>query len=183
MRGEPEVGSVIEGRIDALAKADQRIALGQEKRTCDVCGKEWIGPAYCGQGECKGVVFTTVTVRPTAMTVTGRGIAAVVEPPKPKVAATADDVFSLRSLRTSLIDLENRLLNADVHLHQLVNTNSTNHEVFGFLQAAVHQFTETGDYELRIIDPVKATSLLLPIHGLIAEIDRSLAKFEQESKK
>jgi hypothetical protein len=51
------------------------------------------------------------------MEITAAGISKVPELSKTKVAATVDDLFSLRSLRTSLIDVENRLLNADHCLH------------------------------------------------------------------
>jgi hypothetical protein len=93
------------------------------------------------------------------------------------------DLFVLRSLRTTLIDSVNRLQAADAQLHGLVNVNETNHEVFGFLQASAHQFTETGDYELRIIDPLKMTSLVPVLRGLVAEIDRTLANYEKEKNK
>jgi hypothetical protein len=177
--GVREPGSVIEERT-AVA---ENVSLGRVKRTCDVCHKEWIGPDLCHQDGCRSFTFTETAVRPTAMTIMGRGISEVVEPPKPKVAATAVDLFVLRSLRTTLIDSVNRLQEADAQLHQLVNVNETNHEVFGFLQAALHQFTESGDYELRIIDPLKMTALVPVLRGLVAEIDRTLANYEREKNK
>jgi hypothetical protein len=182
-RGEPEVGSVIESRIDAIAHANEKMTLGRDQRTCETCGREWIGPAYCGQGTCRGLSFTSVTIGPTVIELRGRGIAAVVEALKPKATASVIDLFVLRSLRATLIDSVNRLQEADAQLHRLVNVNATNHEVFGFLQAALHQFTESGDYELRIIDPLKMTSLVPVLRGLIAEIERTLANYEKEKNK
>lgn len=179
MIGEREPGSVIEERIYAEEKAKEGLRLGQVERKCLNCGKDWVDPrCSCGSFE-----FLERDVRPTAMTITGMGISPVVDLPKPKVMASPTDVFALRSLRTSLVDLEHRLMDADESLHQLVNVNETNHEVFGFLQAAVHQFTASGDYELRIIDPLKMTSLVPAIRGLVAEIDRTLTRFEQERNK
>jgi hypothetical protein len=179
MRGKREPGSVIEERIYAEAKAKEGLTLGRVQRTCLNCGKDWVDPrCSCGSFE-----FSERDVRPSAMEITGRGITKVVELPKPKVAASPVDVFAPRSLRTSLIDSVNRLREADAQLHELVNVNATNHEVFGFLQAALHNFTEQGDYELRIIDPLKMTSLVPAIRGLIAEIDRTLHNYEQEKNK
>ena len=90
----------------------------------------------------------------------------------------------MRSLRTSLIDIENRLLNADEHLHQMVNVNDANFALFGFLQQALHGLTDghIGDFELRSISPLTAVSLLGPIRSLRAEIDRVLAKYEEERR-
>lgn len=173
--GVREPGSVIEERT---AVAERR-PLGQVERKCLNCGKDWVDPrCACGSYE-----FSERDVRPTAMTIMGRGISEVVEPPKPKVVASPTDVFALRSLRTSLIDSVGRLQEADEVLHLLVNVNASNHEVFGFVQAAVHQFTESGDYELRIIDPLKMTSLVPVLRGLVAEIERTLANYEKEKNK
>jgi hypothetical protein len=171
MRGEPEPGSVIESR----AAVQQRVHLGQVERKCLQCGKDWVDPrCSCGSFE-----FSERDIRPSVMEITGQGLTKVTEPTRPKVAASPADLLALRSLRTVLIDAENRLLNADEHLHQLVNVNEANHQVFGFLQAAVHQFTEMGDYELRIIDPLKMVTLPPVIRGLVGEIDRTLANYEQ----
>jgi hypothetical protein len=179
MRGEREPGSVIEERIYAEAKAKERLTLGRVQRTCLSCGKDWVDPrCSCGSFE-----FSERDVRSTAMEITGQGITKVMELPKPKVVASLTDVFALRSLRTSLVDLEHRLMDADEALHQLVNVNETNYQVFGFLQAAFHQFTANGDYELRIIDPLKMTSLIPAIRGLIAEIDRTLTQYEEARSK
>ncbi len=183
--GVREPGSVIEERT---AVAERR-ALGQVKRTCDVCHKEWIGPDFCHQGTCRSFTFTERDVRPAVMEILGRAAdgrlltSPSTEQPKPKVVASPTDVFALRSLRTSLIDSVSRLQEADEVLHQLVNVNETNHETFGFVQAAIHQFTESGDYELRIIDPLKMTSLVPVIRGLVAEIDRTLANYEKGKDK
>ena len=179
MRGEREPGSVIEERVYAEAKAKERTTLGRVQRTCLNCGKEWVDPrCSCGSFE-----FSERDVRPTAMEIFGRGITKVVELPKPKVAASPVDVFALRSLRTSLIESINRLQEADALLHELVNVNATNYQVFGFLQAAIHNFTEQGDYELRIIDPLKMATLVPVLRGLIAEINRTLSRYEQEKNK
>ena len=184
-----EPGSVIEERIYAEEKAKEALVLGRVARTCDVCGKEWIGPQFCGQGTCRSFAFTERDVRPAVMEILGRRpdgslvTTPSTDQPKPKVSASLEDLFALRSLRTILLGCVNRLQNADEHLHHLVNVNESNQEVFGFLQAAVHQFTETGDYELRIIDPLKMTSLVPVIRGLVGEIDRTLANYEREKNK
>jgi hypothetical protein len=179
MRGEPEVGSVIEERVYSEANAKEARTLGQVERKCLTCGKDWVDPrCHCGSYE-----FSERDVRPSLMEITGRGITKVVELPKPTVAVTVLDVFVLKSLRGTLLDSINRLQEADAKLHELVNVNATNHEVFGFLQAALHQFTESGDYELRIIDPLKMTSLIPVLRGLVVEIDRTLAYYEKEKNK
>ena len=196
MRGEPEVGSVIEERIYAAKKANEARQLGQVERKCVGCGRDWDGdvpigaPVILGRrvgvcSNCGCAEFSEREIRPALMEITAHGITKVKEMPKTKVAATADDVFALRSLRTSLVEVENRLLNADTHLHQLVNVNEANFAVFGFLQQALHALTDgnIGDFELRVISPTTALSLLGPIRALRAEIDRTLARYEEEKNK
>jgi hypothetical protein len=191
MNSEPEVGSVIESRIDAFAQADQRIALGHIERICAVCGKAWRGPDYCRQGDCTSHEFEERDVRPTPIEFKGWGegarptIATVKEKVPSKLLVGVEDLFALRSLRTALVDVENRLLNADARLHQLVNFSEANFALFGFLQQALHGLTDgnIGDFELRSISPLTAVSLLGPIRSLRAEIDRVLARYEEEKAK
>jgi hypothetical protein len=129
-------------------------------------------------------------VRPATLEIQGWGgrrpiIGAVAEKSPSKLVVSAEDIFALRSLKTSLIDVENRLLNADAHLHQLVNVSEANFALFGFLQQALHGLTDgnIGDFELRSISPLTAVSLLGPIRSLRAEIDRVLDRYEQEKVK
>jgi hypothetical protein len=183
MNREREPGSVIHDRILAKQEANTRVLLGAVERKCLSCGKTWIGPAHCGQGNCRGIEFEERDVRPTTMQLWGQGITAVVEPPKPRALASETDLDALRGLRAALVETAARLVGADAATRRLVNQNSTNHAVFGFLQEALNQFTQGGDYELRVIDPLKMVSLLPVIRGLVAEIDRTLHKFAEESKK
>src|SRR2546427_3050147 len=92
-KGEREPGSVLEERVYAEQKVKEGFHPGQVQRTCDVCHKDWIGPAYCGQGTCRGLTFTERDVRPSpTMTILGRGLTPVEEPPKPKIAASEEDI-------------------------------------------------------------------------------------------
>lgn len=187
--GVPEPGSVIEART---AVAERR-ALGQISRTCARCGATWDGDIPRGSAvtlgrrvgvcsHCGSAEFSEREIRPSLMEITANGITKVPETPKSKVSATVEDLFALRSLRSSLIDVENRLMNADTHLHQLVNLNEANFECFGFLQKAVHSLTDgnIGDFELRVVNQMTALSLLGPIRSLRAEIDRTLERYERE---
>src|SRR5438876_10211317 len=125
MRGEPEVGSVIETRTAGA----ERVQLGQVKRTCEVCGREWIGPDYCHQGNCRSIMFTERDVRPSpAMTILGRGISAVAEPLKPNVLAEPGDIQTMRDLRAVLVESDARLDAADTAARRLVNVNVSNFE-------------------------------------------------------
>jgi hypothetical protein len=189
-KGEPEVGSVIESRIDVLAQADQKMTLGHVERTCAVCGKPWIGPDYCRQGDCTSHEFEERDVRPTPVEIRNWAgsrptLGTVTEKVKSKVTVTPGDLFALRSLKTSLIDVENRLLNADRCLHALVNVNDANFALFGFLQGALHGLTDgvVGDYDLRATNAVTALSLLGPVRALRVEVERVLHRYEEEAAK
>src|SRR2546427_4815018 len=88
-KGEREPNSIIESRIDAFTQANQKIALGHERRTCLRCAKDW-GTAtlcpQCGFNECE-----VREIRPTAVELKGWGldaratIGAVAEKVKTKV--------------------------------------------------------------------------------------------------
>jgi hypothetical protein len=182
-RGEPEVGSVIESRIDAFAQADQRIALGRDQRTCDICGNEWHGPDYCRQGDCRSSVFTSRTIRPTIMEITGRGLTAVKEPLEPKVDASPADLEALQELRAALVDAERCLVSADGAARRLVNVNVTNVGVFGHIQSVLNSMTTPGDFQLRADVPLTSISLVPVLRALVGEIDRTLHQYEQEKNK
>src|SRR6059058_1538944 len=102
MRAEPEPGSVIAERVYI---AEKSLSLGQVKRTCELCGKDWIGPDFCRQGDCRSIMFSEKDVRPSPMmTILGRGLTAVAEPPKPKVVADPTDLQAICDLRAALVE-------------------------------------------------------------------------------
>jgi hypothetical protein len=76
--------------------------------------------------------------------------------------------------------LEERLQDADAHLHELVNRSDENWEIFGFLQQATHGLWDgnLGDYSLRSMSQVTALSLLGPLKALREEIDIVLLRYQ-----
>lgn len=107
------------------------------------------------------------------------------ERPKAKFSATAEDLFALSSLKSALLDVASPLFGADECLHRLVNINEANYALFGFLQQGLHTLTDgtVGDFDLHLIGQVPGLSLLGPMGALRAEIDRVLARYEEEKNK
>jgi hypothetical protein len=188
MRGEPEPGSVIESRM----AIEERVALGRVERKCAGCGRDWDGDVPRGAvmtlgrrggvcSHCGSAEFSERDRRPTLMEITGAGITKVLEPPKVKVAATADDLTILRAVVLVLLDAESCLLAADTTLHHLVTVDDENPALFGFLQGAVHYLTDgtIGDFYLGS----RGQSLPGPIRALAAELDRVLTRYDQERPK
>jgi hypothetical protein len=174
-----EPGSIQETREYAERKAQEKMTLGQVERKCLNCGKDWIDPrCACGSFE-----FSEREVRPSGMTITGQGIVPVKEPPKVKVSASPADLFYLRSLKSTLIDLEHRLVDADAAARRLVNLNSTNVGVFGHLQSVLNSLTTPGDFQLRADVPLTSISLVPVLRALVAEVDRTLSRYEEEKNK
>jgi hypothetical protein len=125
-RGEPEVGSVIENRVSAMAEANQKIALGHTARICVTCRKPWLGPAICGQNGCRSIEFEDRDVRVTPMVIESM-------PAPNKASATAllerqvkvevqskDDLVSLHLLREQLEGTVQELLVADETMHRIL---------------------------------------------------------------
>jgi hypothetical protein len=171
-----EPGSIQETREYVERKARERTTLGRVERKCLNCGKDWVDPRC----ECGSFEFSERELRPSAMTITGQGITAVEEPPKVKVSATPMDLFALRSLKSTLIDLEHRLVDADAAARRLVNVNVTGVEVFGHLQSVLNSLTTPGDFQLRADAPLTSISLVPVLRALVAEIDRTLNRYEEE---
>jgi hypothetical protein len=183
-KGVREMGSLIEERIHADEKARGGFRLGHVKRTCDVCHKDWIGPAYCGQGTCRGLTFTERDVRPSpTMTLLGRGVTAVEEPSRPKLIAALIDVDALRELRAALVETEAKLVRADAAARRLVNVNVSNFECFSHIQEVLNLMSTPGDFEIVVGNPLKAVGLRQIVHALIAEIDVAIQRYETEAVK
>ena len=183
-----EPGSITEERIFA----GEKVSLGQVERKCAGCGKDWDGDLRLGESvslgrragvcsRCGSAEFTERDVRPTLMEITGAGITKVEEKPKAKVSASADDLATLRDLVPVLLNAESCLLAGDTTLHRLVTVDDENPALFAFLQSAVHFLTDgtTGDFYLG----ARGQSLPGPIRALVAELDRVLARYEQERPK
>jgi len=123
--GAPEPGSVIAERVYAAQKAEEGISLGHVRRICDTCGRDWIGPAYCGQGTCRGNSFTEKAVHVTPMVIEGtsgsHAWATALLDRKAKIEVQSDaDLELLRALRTQLLTVEQTLLQADAALHRIL---------------------------------------------------------------
>jgi len=181
MRGEPEPGSVIEARV---ALAEKSLTLGQVKRTCEVCGKDWIGPDFCRQGNCRSLMFSEKDVRPSpVMTILGRGVSPVAEPLKPKVLANPADIAALRDLRAALVETDAKLGSADAAARRLVNVNVSNFECFSHIQEVLNLMSTPGDFEIMVGNPLKAVGLRQMIHALVGQIDAAIQRFEREAVK
>jgi hypothetical protein len=155
------------------------VVLGQVERRCLQCGRDWVDPrCACGSFE-----FSEKVVRATAMTITGMGISTVKEPPQPMVDALPADLESLRELRAALVQAERCLVSADGAARRLVNLNSTNVGVFGHLQSVLNSLTTPGDFQLRADVPLTSISLVPVLRALVAEIDRTLARYQEELPK
>ena len=184
-----EPGSITEERVFATR---DRVSLGQTERKCAGCGNDWDGDVPPGTlislgrragvcSHCGSAEFSERDRRPSLMEITRDGITKVAEPPKAKVAATADDLTNLRALVAILSHAERCLLAGDTTLHRLVTVDDENPALFGFLQGAVHYLTDgtIGDFCLGS----RGQSLPGPIRSLVAELDRVLARYEQEKPK
>ena len=190
-----EPGSVIEERIYLEEKAREGMILGQIERKCAGCGRDWDGDVPKGEtvslgrragvcSHCGSPEFSVREIRPTGMTITGMGIGQAVEPPRPKVAASSADLFTLANLRTALFDVESYLLAADAAARRLVNSgNSTTFETFSRLQEGLNLMCTPGGFEIDLRQPMKAVGLLMMLRPLVGEIDRTLARYEEESRK
>jgi hypothetical protein len=173
-------GELIAKREAVEEEAGRGLRLGYVQRTCEVCGKEWIGPDVCHQGRCTSVMFTEQPVKAAASMIAGLGVTELEAPPKPRIEVTAQEIGKLRRLRAALVDLDARLKEADEAARVLVNRNVTNLNVFGRLQQVLTHMTAPGDYEIRVFDPIKSISLVGPVRGLIAEIDTTIRHYEEE---
>jgi hypothetical protein len=183
LRREAEAGAVIHDRILAMQETNQKVALGAVERKCLSCGKAWIGPAHCGQGDCRGIEFEERDVRPTIIELRGSGLTAVVEPPKPRALADENDLDALRGLRAALTETAERLVSADAAARRLVNVNASNFEVFSRIQEILNLVAADEGFEYRLRAPLHAVGLRGPIRALVAEIDRSITNYGEAAKK
>ncbi len=100
-----------------------------------------------------------------------------------KASATTDDLLALSSLQAALLDVQNPLLAADQCLHRLVNVNEANLETFGLLQVGVHLMVDAliGDFDVTTLP--FGLALLGPCRSLRTEIERVIARYEEERTK
>jgi hypothetical protein len=121
-----EPGSVIEERTYAAKSWEQGVALGHTTRTCDTCGKPWLGPQICGQGTCRGSVFTDRSVHVTPMVIESmpapnRANATALAERQIKVEIQSEtDVAMLLHLKGQLEQTVQELQVADDTMHRIV---------------------------------------------------------------
>lgn len=159
---------MITGRLLEQEIPQRQVDLGYVRRTCETCGREWIGPNVCGQGSCRGVTFSERYVGPFTSS-------------KPTTKPTANDVdlTTLHQLRAALVAVDQRLSDADKAARALVNRSDGDFFAFGRIQEVLALMATGGDFAINVRNPLRAVGIRQLVHALVGEIDRAIQQYEE----